>query len=181
MGRKPTTCPHDITPKRNCRICRNIWKRKYEYSLRGKTIRLKWKENHRGKRKEWNKNCRLCGNPFNTIFAHQEFCSSECRYKNYKNSESYRNGYLKNNLKNSHRTRDYYRRLKKRFIEQKGCKCEICGYSKCISALEFHHKEELNKSTHKRNRFENPLTKSFDLDKVILVCSNCHREIHNNH
>ena len=31
------------------------------------------------------------------------------------------------------------RRLKKKLVEYKGGKCEICGYDKCIAALDFHH------------------------------------------
>lgn len=30
-------------------------------------------------------------------------------------------------------------KLKKDAIEYKGGKCQICGYDKCDSALEFHH------------------------------------------
>lgn len=29
--------------------------------------------------------------------------------------------------------------LKLKAVEYKGGKCEICGYNKCIDALEFHH------------------------------------------
>lgn len=69
---------------------------------------------------------------------------------------------------------------KKLLIEYKGGKCEKCGYDKCIEALEFHHldpkQKDFNVSSH---------SFSFDrmkkeADKCILVCSNCHREIHYN-
>ena len=58
-------------------------------------------------------------------------------------------------------------------------KCSICGYDRCVDALEFHH--------------EYPSIKEFKLGsgntmswneykqealKCILVCSNCHKEIH---
>ena len=29
--------------------------------------------------------------------------------------------------------------LKEELVKYKGGKCEICGYNKCIEALEFHH------------------------------------------
>ena len=29
--------------------------------------------------------------------------------------------------------------IKKWAVEEKGGKCSICGYNKCIEALEFHH------------------------------------------
>lgn len=65
-------------------------------------------------------------------------------------------------------------------IEYKGGKCEICGYDKCIDALEFHH---LNSYKKDFGIVEKGYTRSFDkvkeeLDKCILVCANCHREIH---
>ena len=65
-------------------------------------------------------------------------------------------------------------------IEYKGGKCEICGYDKCIDALEFHH---LNSYKKDFGIAKKGYTRSFDkvkeeLDKCILVCANCHREIH---
>lgn len=65
-------------------------------------------------------------------------------------------------------------------IEYKGGKCKCCGYNKCISALEFHH---LDPSVKEFNIGQKGYTRSWDknkkeLDKCILVCANCHREIH---
>lgn len=69
---------------------------------------------------------------------------------------------------------------KKKCVEYKGGKCERCGYSKCVNALEFHHKnpneKDFNISTFGyRMSFEE--LKS-ELDKCILLCANCHREVH---
>jgi len=57
--------------------------------------------------------------------------------------------------------------------------CNICGYSKCKQALEFHHVDPQIKeykisdlSTHKEDIIV------LELEKCILVCANCHREIH---
>lgn len=62
--------------------------------------------------------------------------------------------------------------------------CEICGYNKCIEALDFHHRDPSKKdftisSTRKGGKGVGswPELKK-ELDKCILVCSNCHREIH---
>lgn len=68
--------------------------------------------------------------------------------------------------------------VKKLAVEYKGGKCEICGYDKCIAALEFHH--ETNKEFSISNK---GYTKSWErvkkeIEKCKLVCSNCHREIH---
>ena len=64
-------------------------------------------------------------------------------------------------------------------IKYKGGKCEICGYNKNISALEFHHinpKEKaftVSDTRHSWNEAQK------ELDKCILLCANCHRELHN--
>ena len=65
-------------------------------------------------------------------------------------------------------------------IDYKGGKCEICGYNKCNAALEFHHKEPNEKDfglAYKGYTHSLEACKK-EVDKCILVCSNCHREIH---
>lgn len=69
--------------------------------------------------------------------------------------------------------------IKKALIEYKGSKCERCGYNKCIRALEFHHINPNEKDF----GISKCITKSMstlkqEVDKCILVCSNCHAEIH---
>lgn len=67
---------------------------------------------------------------------------------------------------------------KKLLVEYKGGKCEKCEYNKCIEALEFHHldpsKKDFTISSHSYS-FERMKQEA---DKCILVCANCHREIH---
>lgn len=70
--------------------------------------------------------------------------------------------------------------LKKMAVEYKGGKCEICGYDKYVGALEFHH---LNPEEKEFGIGAKGYTRSFEkvkneLDKCIMVCSNCHKEIH---
>ena len=66
---------------------------------------------------------------------------------------------------------------KQKDIEYKGDKCEFCGYSKCIWALEFHHiNPELKLFEIGNNTFSWEKNQK-ELDKGILVCANCHREI----
>lgn len=68
-------------------------------------------------------------------------------------------------------------------IECLGGKCQICGYNRCKTALETHH----------INPLEKDFTLSFilsscrsweliyeEMTKCILLCTNCHREVHEN-
>ena len=74
---------------------------------------------------------------------------------------------------------DRQRSLKKLAIEYKGGKCSKCGYKKCQAALEFHHinpeERDFAISRCKNTSFEK-IKK--ELDKCILICSNCHKEEH---
>lgn len=72
----------------------------------------------------------------------------------------------------------YLKQLKLRSILYKGGKCQICGYSAYEGSLHFHHVHDIDKSFNISGK-----SISFDrlqpeLDKCILVCSNCHGEIH---
>ncbi len=71
-------------------------------------------------------------------------------------------------------------KIKEMSIEYKGNKCCICGYNKCKSALEFHHLDPKQKDF---GISAKGYTRSWEkikeeLDKCIMVCANCHREIH---
>ena len=66
-------------------------------------------------------------------------------------------------------------------IEEKGGKCQLCGYNKCIEALDLHHldpsKKEFNISSRDLRYSDWPIIKK-EIENGVLVCSNCHREIH---
>jgi hypothetical protein len=72
------------------------------------------------------------------------------------------------------------KKLKILAIEYKGGSCSKCGYDKCVDALDFHHlkpeEKEFNFSSGGYTRSWDKMKK--ELDKCILVCANCHREIH---
>mgnify|MGYP003442925438 CR=1 FL=1 len=71
------------------------------------------------------------------------------------------------------------RNYKKQAIEYKGGKCNICGYDRCQGSLHFHHINPLDKDPNWRQmknwHFDKIKT---EIDKCILVCANCHGEIH---
>ena len=112
--------------------------------------------------------CEICGSEFDTQSATRIYCY-EC------SGDSTR----KSNETRKHQKTILRRSMKLQAIKLLGNKCSICGYNKCIDALEFHH--------------TNPKEKDFKLGsgntlswdeykkealKCILVCSNCHKEIH---
>lgn len=72
-------------------------------------------------------------------------------------------------------------RLKERLLYIMGGKCIFCYYNKCNSALEFHHLDPQEKdftlSTNANIGFDKAKE---EIKKCILVCANCHREIHAN-
>jgi len=69
--------------------------------------------------------------------------------------------------------------MKNQAIIERGGACQKCGYSKCIAALEFHHLDSQAKSM-RRTGMKNLREEEFraEIEKCILICSNCHREIH---
>ena len=75
---------------------------------------------------------------------------------------------------------EHRKRLKIRAVEYLGGKCQRCGYNKSIAALDFHHKDQIEKDF---GISDEGITRSWEtirveLDKCMLVCANCHREIH---
>lgn len=71
------------------------------------------------------------------------------------------------------------RKIKEKAIEYLGGKCRICNYSKYPGTLDFHHVDPKSKefgiSSYGHSRSWERVRK--ELDKCILVCANCHREI----
>ncbi len=67
--------------------------------------------------------------------------------------------------------------LKERAIAHLGGKCVVCGYDRCPSAFDFHHVDSEAKdfSISEKTSWAAILP---ELEKCVLVCSNCHREIH---
>ncbi len=64
-------------------------------------------------------------------------------------------------------------------VEQKGGACILCGYNKCTAALEFHHVDPTEKEFQINKRWGNSRESlQKEIDKCVLLCSNCHRETH---
>jgi hypothetical protein len=103
-------------------------------------------------------------------------CTSEYNKKYY---AEHREQKLKWQRENRSRIRENQRRTKQEFVMQKGGRCEKCGYDNNGAVLGFHHFNG-RKVKGKRTELasENPHSKQFNISEVILVCSNCHGEIH---
>ena len=72
--------------------------------------------------------------------------------------------------------------MKKRCVEYLGGKCSKCGYDEHLAALEFHHLDPKDKDItlgKVMNRKWDSLKK--ELDKCVLLCSNCHRIEHSDY
>lgn len=70
--------------------------------------------------------------------------------------------------------------VRRKLVEYKGGSCILCGYNKCIDALDLHHLDATSKEF---GVSSGGLTRAWsrvvaEADKCILICSNCHREVH---
>ena len=117
-------------------------------------------------------NCQICQKEIQKPKI--KYCSTLCKQKAH---------YNRHKQSNPNTTYSQYKRAdirKKEFISLKGGKCFLCGYNKNHSALSFHHTGIKNFPLDSRNianRSKNSLLK--ELDTCILLCLNCHMELHN--
>lgn len=112
--------------------------------------------------------CKICGKTIRTVLS---YCSEECKQiKKDRSTERKKKALSKKVL-------EWRRDVKRKAVEYLGGKCMKCGYSKCIRALQFHHRNPEEKEF----GIAQPTTKSWkkvvlELDKCDLLCANCHAE-----
>lgn len=76
---------------------------------------------------------------------------------------------------------DKFFAFKKNWIKKHGNGCSICGYNKCIDALEFHHINPKTKKFSISNSGNHGIDElTLEAEKCTILCANCHREIHAN-
>ena len=144
--------------------------------------------------------CKLCGSPFNKrIFIegklrdlkNRKYCldCSPFNSGNNKKLENNKGKTLDQILKEAKckKKSKYYKWQKKARLERKktligifGGSCLFCGYNRCHWSLEFHHidpkmKDNTVSAYGLLKRFEKLIK---EIQKCLLVCVNCHREIH---
>lgn len=116
------------------------------------------------------KKCKLCGKDFEII--DKGWARTYC----YECSPSYGN-----DSGNSHAGNITVKRraIKKHLIERAGGRCAQCGYDKCQAALQFHHLDPTQKDFTISQNFNNDVEKLYiEVDKCVLLCANCHAELH---
>ena len=74
---------------------------------------------------------------------------------------------------------EWRRRTKRKLVEEAGGRCALCGYSRCMAALQFHH---LDPSQKEFSLSVRGITRSIEklraeAAKCVLLCSNCHAEV----
>lgn len=72
-------------------------------------------------------------------------------------------------------------RTKDRLVEAFGSRCGICGYNKSSAAFDFHHLDPSEKDFSFGRVRANPSAWPklvAEARKCVMLCSNCHREVH---
>lgn len=83
--------------------------------------------------------------------------------------------------KNSEAVKRWRRNAKSRLIKAFGGSCSICGYCKCNDVMEFHHLDPSTKETswgQIRGSIKSWESIVEEMQKCVMLCSNCHKEVH---
>jgi hypothetical protein len=105
------------------------------------------------------KTCLICGQPFKPLdkAANNRSCCYDCMPAGHQLRRS-----------------EFIQKIK----QARGNKCQRCGYSRCSAALEFHHLDPAKKEFTISNANFKLKDALRETKKCILLCSNCHRELH---
>jgi predicted nucleic acid-binding Zn ribbon protein len=112
-------------------------------------------------------NCIVCGSALQG--KQTMFCSLTCKNRHHQSYMAQKNRGLTRKLK---------------LVRAAGSRCSICGYDRNLAALVFHHSGSAEKDfkldmrSLSNRTLQSVLT---ELDKCVLVCQNCHAELHNPH
>jgi IS30 family transposase len=69
-------------------------------------------------------------------------------------------------------------KTKRILVEEAGGCCRLCGYDRCLAALEFHHLVPAAKGFGVARRGAHSIARlRVELRKCVLLCSNCHAEV----
>jgi ribosomal protein L30E len=68
--------------------------------------------------------------------------------------------------------------LKRDLIAERGSRCELCGYDRCLHALCFHHATGLKRFRIAGNHNRSVQALKAEIAKCVLLCRNCHAQVH---
>jgi hypothetical protein len=166
---------------RNCPQCNAIIDYKHEHSRnKAETHKSRCVSCRNQRNLKPNCECTTCKQSLYRRPSRQKenvFCSYGCRNKHY-TKENYPELFTRiKRDRSSDQKRIKYK--KEKAVAHKGGKCQKCGYDKCIAALDFHHINPEEKICGVKDL----MIRRWDLikeeiDKCVLLCSNCHRELH---
>lgn len=117
--------------------------------------------------------CIECGQPL--IGKQIKFCCNACKQRNH-----YHRVKQQTNTYHSQTLRGLRRKL--HLIDLMGSCCSRCGYFRNLAALQFHHVSTAQKQFQlDLRRLSNTRWSKIlvEAEKCILLCANCHTEIHN--
>jgi hypothetical protein len=74
---------------------------------------------------------------------------------------------------------DRRRRVKAILVAEAGGACVVCGYDRCLAALQFHHlrPEEKRFSLGDKGLARSLEKARAEARKCVLLCANCHAEV----
>lgn len=116
-----------------------------------------------------------------TINTTDKKCANCLEFKNLNNFNKKNENTYQSYCKKCQNERRYniFKNNKLILLEEFGNKCSKCGYNKNTAALEFHHIDPLKKDFNLgKARSINISKLRQELEKCILICANCHRELH---
>lgn len=142
--------------------------------------------------------CQLCGTQFEARRNDAKYCSDSCRNKASRQRRGLVGkkciicGQIFSPLTPSANKRKFcYNCIpvgetatRGKYIEliktSRGGQCVRCGYDTCMQALEFHHLDPTKKETIISSDSITVEQAIEESKKCILLCSNCHKELHAN-
>lgn len=98
-------------------------------------------------------------------------CTNKYSKKHYGDNRGY---YLKKAKKNNQKYKDFWTE----YFKSKSCLC--CGETESCT-FDFHHLDPREKEYNISNMLSRKFTKEKvlkEIDKCVLLCSNCHRKVH---
>jgi transposase len=71
------------------------------------------------------------------------------------------------------------RKVKRVLVEEAGGRCGLCGYDRCVSALQFHHSDPRQKTfgLSSKGVTRGLVAARAEVRKCVLLCANCHAEV----